>query len=111
MARAMKKLAPRRDIWAVRDDAGLVHTASVTRYIDDDTVTVLHVSTGCVPRVAQTRNDKGEPWIGVHLPKVLIYAASESTNYQDVAVPRFTIVEWNVRETPTCFGCAMVEPP
>lgn len=104
------KLQPKRNIWAVRDDAGLVHTASVTRFEDNDKITALHVSTGCVPRVAQRRNENGEPWTRFHLPNVLIYAASESTIYQDVAVPRFTIVEWDVRATPTCFGCAMASP-
>jgi hypothetical protein len=107
----MTKLLPKRNIWAVRDDAGLVHTASVTRFVDGkDNITALHVSTGCVVRVAQMRNSNGEPWTRFQLPRVLIYAASESTNYEDVAVPRFTIVEWDVRATPTCFGCVMAEP-
>lgn len=91
----------------MRDETGLVHAASVRRWKDpgDGTVTALHVTTACIARVMNVPNRNGEAWVGVHLPKVPVYASSESYDYRDVAVPRFTIVEWNVREAVTCIVC------
>jgi len=91
----VSKLQPRRNVWAVRDEAGLVHTAQVARFFDDDddVITAFEVSTACHPRVMSVRGHGQSDWVGCYLPATMITA-------------RFTIVEWNVREAPTCLGCA-----
>jgi hypothetical protein len=106
MARPMTKLAPKRNIWAVRDEEGLVHMAQVLRFYDDvdDMVSSFHVSTACHPNVTQVRSTGKEGWVGQHLPRTAVYYMSPMNARQSV---EFIIIAWNVREAPTCFACAL----
>jgi hypothetical protein len=95
-------MQPRRNTWAVRDEAGLVHTAMVVRFFDEDEgfVTMFEVSTACHPRVTRVNGTVNQHWVGCYLPRTMIPAVP--VGHQ----PRFIINEWNVREVPTCLGCA-----
>jgi len=101
-------LQPRRNVWAVRDEAGLVHTAQVARFFDDDddVITAFEVSTACHPRVTSVRGHGQPDWVGCYLPATMITDPMTSPAVPVGYQTRFTIVEWNVREAPTCLGCA-----
>jgi len=107
----MTKLQPRRNLWAVLDDGGLIHTAAVTRFFDDedDRVTVLHVATGCHPAPTQKQNTSEQSWTGVALPRTEIHDPVTGSRVAIGAQLRFTIIKWNVREAPTCLGCVAHE--
>jgi len=91
----------KRDHWVCRDDMGLLHNSMVARFFDDeDKLCTLHVSTACHPKVEQFDgiNQRGIYWHGSTLPAVTMTHSS----------PRFQIVEYHVREIPTCLQCLSV---
>ena len=97
----MKRNAPgradnKRDIWVVRDDAGMLHRAAVHRYFwEDRAVRAINVATACRPSVTRVSNTHRADWSGVNLPKL--------------AHDSLVLVEWRVREEPTCLACLVAE--
>ena len=82
----------KRDRWVCRDSAGLLHNAMVARFFDTEgELYTLQVSTACQPAVRQINLAPGSGHVGQHLPQVLL--------------ERFILVEYNVREVPTCLQC------
>jgi hypothetical protein len=104
----MTKLQPKRNIWAVRDADGLVHMAQVVRFFSEDVdglITALQVSTTCHPASTMVGNPQRQPWSGQVLPRTGLHDPVTSPGTPIAAKLRFTIVEWNVREAPTCLSC------
>lgn len=88
----------KRNYWVVRDDGGMLHVAHLLRqYSDDDEDKLLtfQVATGCAPVVKRH-----------NLP--VPYHVTQPTDMPTVMHGGFTIVEWRVREEPTCLGCIVV---
>lgn len=88
----MSKTDSRYDRWVIRDDVGLLHNALVFRVFDDNgNIRVFQVSTACAPVVKQYKANPDHP---SNLPP--------SVSHGD-----FLIVEWHVREAPTCLICVI----
>jgi hypothetical protein len=88
----------KRDRWVVRDHTGLLHTAQLLRqYSDDDEdmLLAIQVATGCAPMVKR-----------YELPQP--HHVLRPEDVPTVWHGGFTIVEWRVRENPTCLGCIVV---
>ena len=86
----MTRRLPRQDRWTVRDGEGLLHAALLTRLFDDEgKFRAYQVSTGCSPVVKQYAVRQ---WIATDLPPETVHG-------------NFTIVEWRVREQPSCLAC------
>lgn len=82
------------DYWVIRDDVGLLHNALVYRQFDaEGMLLVFQVSTACRPAVQQFFNVNRYDWSGTRLPRV--------------SHGNFLIVEWRVREVPTCLECVV----
>jgi hypothetical protein len=108
----MTKLKPQQNIWAVRDEAGLVHMAQVLRFFDevDEHITALQVATACHPSPTLESNVRKLPWFGSQrLPHVDMHDPVTLPGTPIAAKLRFTIVDWNVREIPTCLQCLAVD--
>lgn len=96
-----QKTNVKRDRWVVRDDMGLLHNAMVARYFNSDNELVtLQVATACHPAVEQYEgidkvNTNGV-WSGSNLPSLTMRGPKGS---------RFQVVEYHVREIPTCLQC------
>jgi hypothetical protein len=104
----MTKLKPKRDIWAVRDADGLVHMAQVIRFFSDNVdglITSLNVSTACHPAATMVGNPQNLTWTGHRLPRVDFHDPVTTPGTPIAAKLRFTVVDWNVREAPTCLMC------
>lgn len=94
-----QKTNVKRDRWVVRDDFGLLHNALIARYFNsNDELCTLQVATACHPRMEQIENlnTHGAYWSGSVLPSVTL------TNNGS---HRFQIIEYHVREVPTCLQC------
>ncbi len=88
----------KRDFWVVRDHAGMLHAAQLLRQFsddDEDTLLSIQISTGCEPVVK--RYDLPVPY------HVLRPDDMPSIQHGD-----FAIIEWRVREDPTCLACLVV---
>lgn len=82
----------RYDRWVVRDDTGLLHNALVYRQFDAvGDLKVFQVSTACCPAVKQ-----------YSMPSTYVGTMPKNVNHGN-----FLIVEWRVREAPTCLECVV----
>ena len=89
------------DYWTVRDGEGVLHRALVRRYFDDiGRVVFFEAATGCHPVARHLSNTHRDDWAGADLPR--LYLSGH---------PEFTIVEWRVREIPTCLACVSIIMP
>lgn len=85
----------KRDYWVVRDEGNMLHAAQVLRqYSDDDEdmLLAIQVATGCAPMVK--RYEFPQP-----------HHVLRPDDLPTVGHGGFVIVEWRVRENPTCLAC------
>lgn len=84
-----------RDHWIVRDEGNVLHVAQLARTCDrDGRLLAFQIATGCAPIVKRYELPQPTYWAGSSMPTV--------------AHGGFTIVEWHVREAPTCLACVVV---
>lgn len=82
----------KRDRWVCRDDAGLLHMAMIMRFYDlNDALHLMQASTACDPVMHQLNVAPDSGFVGQHLPRI--------------GMKGFILVEYNVREVPTCLQC------
>lgn len=94
---------PKIDTWVCRDTAGLLHVAKVERYFDQyDKLVKIQACTACRPSVQSSSVLPGD-WAGTKLPPLLI-----GNNHGHWAI---TLIEYRVRESPTCVHCAVLATP
>jgi hypothetical protein len=87
-----KDITQKRDYMVVRDSSGLLHAAQLYRKFDDDgALRLFQVSTACAPTVKQYTT-----------PERYTKAMPEQVEHGG-----FLIVEWRVRENPTCLTCVV----
>jgi hypothetical protein len=87
------------DFWVCRDDEGLLHNAKVTRFFDAaGRLTSIQVASACRPRVQQTPIDPSSGYHAANLPP--------TTLSNPWGRDRITLVEYRIREAPTCVRCA-----
>ena len=85
-------ITEQHDKWIVRDETGMLHRAAVHRFFwADGSLRAFHVSTACRPHITRVTNKDKQDWSGARLPLMV---------HETV-----TIVEWRVREEPTCLAC------
>jgi hypothetical protein len=88
----------KRDYWVVRDEGGMLHAAMLMRQFSDDDEDLLlgfQIATGCAPAVK--RYDLPVP-----------HHVLRPEDMPSVMHGGFHIVEWRVRENPTCLACIIV---
>jgi hypothetical protein len=87
------------DIWVCRDSDGLLHTVKIGRFFDAAGHLVrLQASAACRPRVQQLAVGSPNSYSGRSLPNM--------TLGNQWGKDRVTLVEYCVREAPTCVRCA-----
>ena len=85
----------KRDCWTVRDSSGVLHAAQLCRFYKGHALQAFQISTACHPVVKQILNHQSLDWgSAADLP---------ATPLGDIV-----IVEWRVREDPTCLACLAV---
>ena len=99
-----------RDLWTVRDDRGLLHRAQVRRAFDsNDELFEFAVATACAP-VFRVRKRHGDPVDSFTLPwgngKTKLPAVVFSLHRG-----LFTVIEYYVKDAPTCMPCLTVVLP
>jgi hypothetical protein len=84
-------------VWACRDSLGVIHTARVERNFGVAGILLsVAACTACVPRILSRPAPEGR-WHGVTLPPFRVLGH----NNADL----FTLVAYNVHESPTCVSC------
>lgn len=94
---------PKVDFWVCRDTNGVLHAAKIERFFDGHNQLVqLQGCTGCRPRVQSCSVPQGD-WHGKKLPPLSI---GDSNGRNGI-----TLIEYWVREAPTCVTCVTIARP
>lgn len=91
------------DTWVCRDSSGLLHVAKIQRcFSDRDALTQMQGCTACHPRVQPCMIPLGD-WHGRKLPP---FSIGDRDGHAG-----FTLIEYWIREAPTCVTCAVTARP
>lgn len=91
------------DTWVCRDTDGVLHVAKVDRYFDGHNKLVqIQGCTACRPSVSSCLAPAGD-WSGAKLPPL--------TLGNQWGKDCITLVEYRIREAPTCVRCAVLARP
>jgi hypothetical protein len=87
------------DFWVCRDSDGLLHNVKVGRFYNAaGQLTQVQLASACRPRVQQEIIKPADGYHAHHLPPITLGNAWGKD--------RVTIVEYRIREAPTCVRCA-----
>lgn len=96
-----RAICPRVNTWTCRDTEHVLHLAKVSRYFNDDGKLVqVDVTLACCPTTVTAIPAKGD-WHGRKLPPVVHPGSSGNGRVT------LTLIEYGVREAPTCVKCAV----
>lgn len=96
-------MRPKVDTWVCRDTDGVLHVAKVERYFDDHNKLVgMQGCTACRPMVSSCTVPSGD-WGGAKLPPLTL-----GSRWNEAYL---TLVEFWIREAPTCVRCAVLARP
>lgn len=99
MTRAIQS---RVDTWVCRDTEHVLHLAKMSRYFNDGSKLIkIYTTLACYPRTISTIPARGD-WFGRKLPPVT-YPGPFNDGF-------IMLVEYDVREAPTCVKCAVARP-
>lgn len=103
MTRNPPKLRSKVDTWVCRDTNGVLHVAKIERYFDDHNKLIqVQGCTACRPSVSTYTSPPGD-WSGRKLPPLSLG--------NEHGKDRITLIEFWVREAPTCVRCAALARP